>query len=141
MKFANGRLQNRKERYNNFVKDSQKDNFALSNCCLKDARRQFYKTFLFPYFHKYGKIIHFYRNMENDRLNLLYFFSCNYRRFSHIFVIFSHIYKKNSGISIKTGKSPVLRKYGITKLREYKSFIKLTPDWLEINLTSWPKKS
>ena len=45
--------------------------------------------------------------------------------FSRKYVKFSNIYMKNSCISVKTGKSPVWRKHGITKLREYKSFIKL----------------
>ena len=30
-----------------------------------------------------------------------------------------HIYMKNSLISVKMGKSPVLRKYGSTELRKY----------------------
>ena len=33
----------------------------------------------------------------------------------------------NSSISVKTEKSPVLRKYGITKLLEYESVLKLMP--------------
>ena len=72
----------------------------------------------FPYFHKYGKIFRFYGNTENDQLNSRTFFH-KYGRFSCIHVKFSHIYMKYSRISVNTGKSPVLPKYGNIELRNY----------------------